>query len=386
MRQLTFIRRGVLEWRDLEPPQLQDARDALVRPFAVARCDLDIAFLLNSMKTRLRMGVALGVVDPRVLEDFGRDPFAGPFAYGHECVAQVIQVGQGVNRVAVGDVVIVPFQISCGQCMSCQRGLTSHCDTERRSSAISAYGFSAHIGGVWGGAMSDTVRVPYADHMLIKVPAGINPVSLASASDNIPDGWRGVGPHLMAHPGARALILGGQARSVGLYAAGLAVAMGAERVDYVDTNQQRLDIAERLGARPIPRLAGRKAFNRLLGLAHGGYPIVFDADGRDNAIDFAIRNLAHGGVCTAAAYYFKPGTKLPVWHMMVKSLRFETGYARPSVHLPDILDLVARGRFDPGLITTRLADWDDAPVALLDPTTKVVVHRAMLANLQATPS
>jgi hypothetical protein len=65
--------------------------------------------------------------------------------------------------------------------------------------------------------------------------------------------------------------------------------------------------------------------------------------------------------------------------MMVKSLRFETGYARPSVHLPDILALIAGGRFDPGLVTTLLADWDDAPQALLDPSTKVVVHRAMLS-------
>jgi threonine dehydrogenase-like Zn-dependent dehydrogenase len=379
MRQLTFIRRGVLEWRDLVAPQLQAPDDALVRPFAVARCDLDVAFLSINMKARLRIGVALGQVDPRVLEDFGRDPFAGPFAYGHECVAQVLKVGPGVSRLAVGDVVVVPFQISCGKCLSCQRGLTSHCDTERRSSAISAYGFSAHIGGVWGGAMSDMVRVPYADHMLVKVPAGVSPVSLASASDNIPDGWRGVGPHLKAHPGARVLILGGQAKSVGLYAAGLAVAMGAEQVDFVDTNQQRLDIAERLGARPTKRRSGSNAFKNLLGLAPASYPIVFDADGRDNAIDFAMRMLAHGGICTAASYYFKPGTKLPVWHMMVKSLRFETGYARPSAHLPDILALIASGKFDPGLVTTLLADWNDAPSALLDPSTKVVVHRATLA-------
>jgi threonine dehydrogenase-like Zn-dependent dehydrogenase len=379
MRHLSFIRRGVLEWRDLSPPQLQATDDALVRPFAVARCDLDGAFLLGSMKARLRVGVALGQVDPQVLEDFGRDPFAGPFAYGHECVAQVVKVGSGTRRIKVGDVVVVPFQISCGKCLSCQRGVTSHCDTARSKSAISAYGFSEHIGGVWGGAMSDLVRVPYADHMLINVPIGVNPISLASASDNIPDGWRGVGPHLKAHPGARVLILGGQAKSVGLYAAGIAVALGAEQVDYVDTNQQRLDIAERLGARPHQRSRGRKAFDKLGGLSAAKYPIVFDADGRDDAIDFAMRMLAHGGVCTAAAYYFKPGTKLPVWHMMVKSLRFETGYARPSVHLPDILALIASGRFDPGLVTTLLADWDDAPQALLDPSTKVVVHRAMLS-------
>ncbi len=380
MRQLTFVRPGVLEWRDQLLPQMQTAEDALVRPFAVARCDLDVIFLFKSIKARLHIGVALGQVDPKVLEDFGHNPFAGPFAYGHECVAQVVKVGDSVTRVTVGDVVVVPFQISCGKCMSCQRGLTSHCDTERGNSAISAYGFNAHIGGVWGGAMSDLLRVPYADHMLLKVPSGVDPISLASASDNIADGWRGVGPHLKARPGARVLILGGQAKSVGLYAAGLAVAMQAEGVDYVDTNQQRLAIAERLGARPIHRQSGRKSFDQLLTLARETYPIVFDADGTDHAIDFAIRKLTHGGVCTAASYYFKPGTPLPIWHMMVKSLRFETGYARPSAHLPEILQLITDRKFDPGLVTTLLADWNDAPRALLERSTKVVVHRPPLAS------
>ncbi|MGF1545113.1 MAG: alcohol dehydrogenase catalytic domain-containing protein [Parvularculaceae bacterium] len=231
MRQLIFVRKGVLEWREAPDPGLESPTDARVRPFAVARCDLDNAFLSMDIAARLEWGRRLGRVDPRVKRDFGAKPFEGPFAYGHECVAEVVSVGTDVTSLAVGDVVIVPFQISCGRCLTCRRGLTPHCETVRTERPIAAYGFTDNIGGVWGGAMSDLVRVPFADHMLVPVPDGVDPVDLASASDNIPDGWRGVGPHLDRYPGAPVLVLGGRARSVGLYAAGIAVALGAERVD-----------------------------------------------------------------------------------------------------------------------------------------------------------
>jgi alcohol dehydrogenase len=89
------------------------------------------------------------------------------------------------------------------------------------------YGFGA-TGGDWGGMLGDLVRVPFADAMLMRVPDGVAPESIASASDNLPDAWRTVAPHLAANPGAEVLVLGGGARSIGL-AAGLAVALGAGR-------------------------------------------------------------------------------------------------------------------------------------------------------------
>lgn len=380
LRQLNFIKKGVLEWRDVAGPELEADTDALVRPFAVARCDLDNAFLSMDVGARLKWGRRLGIVDPRTKRDFGPDAFAGPFPYGHECVAEVIRVGDAVKAVSVGDVVIVPFQISCGGCLTCQRGLTPHCETVRTDRPVAAYGFTDHVGGAWGGAMSDLVRVPFAEHMLLHVPEGVDPVSLASASDNIPDGWRGVGPQLERYPRAPVLILGGRARSVGLYAAGIAVALGAERVDYVDTNNGRLRVAETLGAMPIKRRAGKGAFRKLAGLRKGGYLIVFDADGSDGALEFAMSALSPGGFCTAASFNFQRHRKFRVWEMMVRSARFETGFARPSVDLPRILDLVRSGRFDPGAVTTHLADWEDAPKALMHPSAKVVVSRPMLRS------
>ena len=105
MRQLTFLGPGTLEWEDVAAPRLSGDGDALVRPLAVATCDLDAAVMA------------------------GKAPLPGPFAFGHEFVAEVADVAEGVGTVRRGDRVIVPFQISCGTCDRCRRGLTASCVT-----------------------------------------------------------------------------------------------------------------------------------------------------------------------------------------------------------------------------------------------------------------
>ena len=139
-------------------------------------------------------------------------------------MAEVISTGSEVKSFYESDKVVVPFQISYSSCLTCNLGKTAHCETNR-TTPISAYGFGKPT-GAWGGAMADSVRVPYADHMLVKVPANVDPVGLASASENIPDGWRDSASHLTARPGAKVLVLGGQARSVSLYTAGIAAPRG----------------------------------------------------------------------------------------------------------------------------------------------------------------
>ncbi|MGW4739052.1 hypothetical protein [Nocardia xishanensis] len=88
--------------------------------------------------------------------------------------------------------------------------------------------------------VADRLRIPYADHMLVRLPAGLDPLRVAAASDNLADGWRCVVPAPAARPGGSVLVLGGAAQSIGLYAAGLAVAHGAEVVEYVDHRSERL--------------------------------------------------------------------------------------------------------------------------------------------------
>lgn len=185
MRQLTFRGPGQLQWEEVASPRLSGDRDALVRPIAVATCDLD-AWVIA-----------------------GKAPLPGPFAFGHEFVAEVVAVADGVEAPRQGDRVIVPFQISCGVCERCRRSLTASCDT---AGAGAAFGMAPIARQEWGGAFSDLVRVPFADAMLVPLPLGVEPATFASVSDNIPDGWRSVAPGLQSHPPAPVLIVEGRLR------------------------------------------------------------------------------------------------------------------------------------------------------------------------------
>ena len=186
MEQMFFVEPGVVEWRDAAAPQLAEATDALVRPISVATCDIDT-------------GLVLGLA-----------PFPGPFPLGHEGVAEVVDIGSDVTTVREGQLVVVPFQISCGFCARCRRGLTASC---RSVNPGAMYGLEP-FGGPWGGFLADAVRVPWADHMLVPLPEGVDPVAVASLSDNICDGWRTVGPYLDDPANSSVLILGGPAPSI----------------------------------------------------------------------------------------------------------------------------------------------------------------------------
>ena len=374
MRQLVYVKKCHLEWRPLSLPRLLEPTDALVRPFVAARCDADLVPLFGNYSTPLRAGIALHIIDKGVTDAFGTHPYRGPFPIGHECVAEVVEIGEAVRSVAVGDHVVVPWSISCGQCETCAAGLTSKCQA-RAEHPAQGYGFGPAM-GEWGGMICDLLRVPYADNMLIHVPRGVDPIDVASASDNLPDAWRTVGPFLARNPGAPVLIAGGSARSIGLYSAGIAVACGSARVDYVDDDRARLEIAQRLGANPIESSQSSAWYKRRLPPLRGGYPITVDASANPARLDFALRSLSPGGNCTSVGYYFFAGTKLPLWQMYVNCSSLHTGLSHPHVDAQKVLDLVQRGRFQPGIVNTLVADWDDAPEALLARTTKVVLARS----------
>jgi threonine dehydrogenase-like Zn-dependent dehydrogenase len=360
VRELQLIRSGRLAWREREPPAVQDPRDAIVRPFIAARCDGDTLPVHRPVSRALQAGIALGAVDPVVACICGSVPFKGPFAIGHECVAEVVSVGAAVERVAVGRVVVVPWAVSCGTCARCVRGLTSKCQTTTQRT-LAAYGFGP-ASGPWGGMIADAVRVPFADHMLVPVPPEVPPERVAAASDNLADGWRSVVPPLLDRPGARVVIVGGGARSIGLYAAGLAVAHGARAVDYVDENPRRREVAESLGAHTATRPAG-------------AYDVAVEASSRAAGLRVALRALAPGGVCTAVGYYLASGTRVPLMRMYATDATLRLGVSHARAVLPDLLAFVARTGFPAERVTTLTADWDDAPRAYTARTTKLVLQR-----------
>jgi threonine dehydrogenase-like Zn-dependent dehydrogenase len=339
MLQLTFTGPDALEWREAPQPQLSSDAAALVRPRAVATCDLD-ALIIG-----------------------GGSPFQPPFPLGHECVAEVIDVGDAVSSFAPGQLVSVPFQISCGECAACVQGRTSNCETVP---FMSSYGFGPAV-EQWGGFLSDAVCVPYAEHMLVPVPAGLEAATVASASDNISDAWRAVGPALAEQPGADVLVVGGAGPgSIGLYAAGLAVALGSQSVLYVDADEQRRETAAKLGAQTLAQTPKRV----------GPYAITVDASGDPDGLALALRSTAPDGTCTSTAIYFGEQPSLPLLEMYTKGITFKTGRANARTAMPHVLELAASGAMHPELVTSGVVSWSDAADALVERGwTKLVIER-----------
>jgi alcohol dehydrogenase len=162
------------------------------------------------------------------------------------------------------------------------------------------------------------------------------------------------------------LIVGGGAASISLYACQIAVALGAERVDLVDEDAERLALAERLGAHPVEGPPPERM---------GTYPITVDASADPGGLACALRSTEPGGTCTSVAIYFGSGTEVPLFEMYFKGITFRTGRVDSAAVLPQVLSLVADGRLDPAAVTSSVVPFDDAPDALADPPTKLVLER-----------
>ena len=188
MKALFYTGATQLEWQETPSPKIQETTDAIVIPHAVAACDLD-------------RNIARGTA-----------PMPAPFILGHEFSGEVIQLGENVTSLKVGDRVMASFQPSCGTCYSCGIHKSSACQAVPPTSM---YGIGV-AGGDWGGAMADQIRIPWADINLKVVPDNIDLASLAPASDNLADGLRAVDAPLQQRPGASVLVAG--EGSIALYA------------------------------------------------------------------------------------------------------------------------------------------------------------------------
>ncbi|MEU1101442.1 alcohol dehydrogenase catalytic domain-containing protein [Streptomyces tibetensis] len=341
MRELTYVAKRTVEWREVPDPKLRSDGEAIVAPVAATPCDVDSAILAGHA-TRRKPHIGYSV-----------EP---PFALGHECVARVVETGDAVTAVAPCDLVVVPWSINCGTCDRCRAGLTAHCTTVPY---MAMYG--APIGGNWGGLFSDLVRVPYAGAMLVPLPTGLDPVALASASDNWSLAWRLVAPHLTARPGARVLVV---ARgSIGLYVCDIARALGAAEVLYVDPEHRAL--ARDFGAttaetlEPLPQ----------------SYDIAVEATGRVDQLGLAVKCLTPEGICESAGNHFRPG-ELPLLDMYLTGVTLRVARDSVRAHIPDALALAASGAVSPGKVVSHVIDWEDLPAALPEKHLKPVFVRA----------
>ena len=335
MRQLEFVERRRLRWVEARDPVLEAATDAVVRPVAATTCDLDRAII------------------------GGQTPFAGPFAIGHECVAEIVDAGDALVSLVPGDVAVVPWHVSCGRCDRCSAGLTAHCREVPRNAM---YGLP--VGGDWGGLFSDLVRVPWADHALVRVPDGLDPAAVASAGDNLTDAWRAVEAGLADRPGADVLVVGGTA-SIGIYAAALAVAQGAGRVVYVDRDADRRRLAGEYGAETLDELDSERP---------GEFPVTVDASADPAGLTLALRATGPGGHCHSVGIYFA-GAHVPLGEMYMNGVTLTTGRSDVRPSIPAVVDAVATGTVDPTAVFSETVDWDDLPEALAELPRKPLARR-----------
>jgi alcohol dehydrogenase len=334
MRALQAAPGARLRWRDVPVPAPPGPDGAIVHPIACSTCDLDC-------------GIALGATQ-----------FALPLHLGHECVADVLAVGERVSTVKPGDRVIVPFQINCGACAPCRAGRTGSCTSVPPASM---YGMGL-AGGLWGGAFADQLPVPYADAMLVALPKGIDPVAAASVADNVCDAYRHIAPHLPAlleeDPDAEVLIVAATnprtpfGSSAPLYTGLIARAFGARNVSLADARPAVRAHAEHLGLNTLkPRELRRRA----------PAPLVVDATVEDLGI--SLSNTAADGICSSLGGFHR-STQVPLLQMYVRNATLHIGRTHVRHLIPQVLELMLDGRLRPESVITNVASLDEAPFAL----------------------
>lgn len=234
---------------------------------------------------------------------------------GHYRVGEVIEVGDGVDKVKVGERVVLPFNISCGFCKNCERGLTNYCLTTQPDPAAAgaAYGFAAM--GPWAGGQAEMLRVPYGDHNCLRLgeDAQEKENDYVMLSDIFPTGYHAT-EMAGVTPGDSVVIYG--AGPVGLMAALSATIKGAAKVMVVDRHPDRLRLAEQIGA------------------------IAVD-DSRTDPVQFVLDQTMglgadRGCECVGYQAHDPQGTEDPVMTLnrLVQSMRFTGGIGVVGVFLP----------------------------------------------------
>lgn len=337
MQQLTYVAPKQLEWRDVPDAKLDSDHAAIVKPLAVARCDIDLL-------------LATGLIAGKQ-----------PYALGHECTAEILELGNAVRGLEVGQRVVVAFQLSCGTCATCLAGRTAVCE---RFPLLCDYGMQPLSGIESGGMLADRVKVPFANAMLRPFAAHVDPVAIASVSDNVLDGYRGVARHLEARPGSDVLVVSHGYPSIPLYSVQAALALGASRVDFASDDEVALKHAAKLGATPI-RTDFKKRDKR--------YAIVVDGGFKPEGFCYALDSTENEGIFQSCGYVFGD-TSVPLGKMYTRGLQLHIGRTHAAALLPEVIGLIEKGKLDPAAVTTRVIDRDEAASAWSEPETKLVVR------------
>lgn len=343
IQSLQFVAPGHVEWQERPAPRIAGAGEALVRSLAASICDIDRPVLR------------------------GTSPWHGPFAFGHEAVAEVVELSDDVTRFAVGDRVAVTWHINCGRCTNCAAGLTAHCLIVAPQAM---YGLPA--GGDWGGLFDDIVRVPFADAMLTRIPQGIGTLDAVSVGDNLTLGYQTIARHLAAGR-RRVLVLGSDV--VGINVIAFAVALGADHVVYVDDDPAHRALASDIGAHSVAGPPDR---------SYAPIDLVVDASFNPSWLRRSVHMLSPEGAIECVGGYFDDIT-VPILAMYANGVSFHIGRANTGPHIGPALQILEQRRVDPSRWSTPIA-WDEIADALADPPLKPVAIRPPLIRDDHSPN
>jgi threonine dehydrogenase-like Zn-dependent dehydrogenase len=354
---------------EVPDPQILNQRDAIVRITSTAICGSDL-HLYNGYIPSMMKGDILG----------------------HEFMGEVVEVGSEVRNLQIGDRVVVPFPIACGNCWTCQQELYSTCENSNLNawmaekmfghSPAGIFGYSHMMGGYAGG-QAQYARVPFADVGPLKVPDELEDEQVLFLSDIFPTGYMAA-EQCEIQPGDTIAVWG--CGPVGQFAIKSAYLLGAERVIAIDClpyrlrmarekggaetiNHEKVDVLETLKEMTGGR--GPDACIEAVGMeAHGnGLEFAYDRvkqaamleTDRPIALRQAIMACRNGGTVSVAGAFGGFIDKVPFGAVMNRSLRIKSGQTHVQHYMRPLLERIENGEIDPSFVITHRLRLDDAP-------------------------
>jgi len=371
MRATCWSGRNTVQVETVPDPRILNERDAIVKITSTAICGSDL-HLYDGYVPTMSKGDILG----------------------HEFMGEIVEVGDGVGNLAVGDRVVVPFPIACGNCFQCSRGMFSICENSNPNAGMAEkmwghapagiFGYSALTGGYAGG-QAEYARVPFADVGPIKIENdALTDDQVLFLSDVFPTGYMGA-EVCEIEPGDVIAVWG--AGPVGLFAAASARMLGAERVIAIDRFDYRLAKAQQAGATDLidyeqvhvptvlKELTGGRGPDACIdcvgleahhshGLVHG-YDRVKQAarleSERPHALREAIMSCRNGGIVSIMGVYGGFMDKFPIGSLMNRSLTIKTGQTHVHRYLRPLLERIQNGEIDPSFVVSHHLPLEDAP-------------------------
>jgi threonine dehydrogenase-like Zn-dependent dehydrogenase len=371
MRALCWHGTGDVRVETVADPKIQDPRDAIIQITSSGICGSDLHLLDGFMPT-MEVGDVLG----------------------HEPMGIVVEVGRAVTNLKVGERVVVPFTISCGECFFCRRELYSLCDVSNPNADIARqamghspaglFGFSHMLGGFPGG-QAQYLRVPYADVGPLKVESDLPDEMVLFLSDIFPTGYMAA-EHCDIETGDVVAVWG--CGPVAQFAIQSAWMLGAGRVIAIDRVPERLEMARKHGRAETINFDEDKVYDRLMEMTKGRGPDrCIDAVGceahatgamdavmdkvktsvmpgdRAHALREAIFCCRKGGTVSVPGAYAGASDKLPFGAFMNKGLTMKTGQTHMQHYMKPLLKRIEAGEIDPSFVITHTVPLEDAPQA-----------------------